>query len=317
MKPAQYSIDRASWLLGKATKRDRILELGPSYSPIAPKRGGWNTHIVDHTTTAEIQDKYRSMGVDIGLIEPIDSVWAGGPLHASIPPGLCRGFDRLIASHVIEHIPDLIGFFESASQLLSQTGQIALAVPDKRYCFDLFKPLTMTGDVLEAHTLTRTRHSSRTVWNQRAYSVVSDGESVWSDKARLKLEFADSFESAAEAYRACESEDIHDAAYVDCHAWQFVPSSFELMILELGQLGRIDWSMSAVQGSGGEFLCTFHRGVERLAPAALNNKRMRLLYKSLDEMRSSIDQVLRASAGYGLETSSKNWGIVDLLSHNN
>jgi len=49
-------------------------------------------------------------------------------------------FDYCLASHVIEHIPNPIAFFQSIAHLLKPGGVLSLAVPDKRYTFDFFQP---------------------------------------------------------------------------------------------------------------------------------------------------------------------------------
>ena len=40
--------ERNSLLLGDANRSTRILEIGASFSPVAPKRDGWNCVVVDH-----------------------------------------------------------------------------------------------------------------------------------------------------------------------------------------------------------------------------------------------------------------------------
>lgn len=301
-------MNRASWLLGQTTQADLVLEIGPSYSPIAPKAAGWRTYVVDHASQEELRGKYRPMGVDVDAIEVVDSVWSGGALHEALPARAANIFGRLIASHVIEHIPNLVAFFTSASRLLLPDGIMALAVPDSRYCFDFFKPLTTTGDVLEASRIGRTRHSRGTVWNQVAYSVVHRGAGSWGDDQVPDLTFTSSLDMAAQEY--ARYADADDAPYEDCHAWQFTPSRFQLVVLELGQLGLIEWRVLEMMPSGAEFLCTLRRGVESLSYETLQRRRMNLLYRGLVEARAQIDRALgegRAGAG------EADWGALDML----
>ena len=160
---------------------DSILEVGASYSPIVPKSDGWNTTVIDHAPQAELVEKYAAMGVkDVARIETVDFVWQGEALTTIIPQGRQGSFDGLIASHVGEHLPNFIGFLQdAASVLLKSEGVIALALPDKRVCFDFFQPLATTGDLLAAHTEARIRHQRRTFFNQAAYFVTRNGEGGW------------------------------------------------------------------------------------------------------------------------------------------
>src|ERR1700688_1681216 len=111
-------MDRVAQLLSACTQTGRILEIGPSHAPIAPKSAGWNSAVVDYTDQANLRDKYTPFNVDLDAIEEVDFVWNSGPLHGAVPPALHGSFDTMIASHVIEHVPDLAQFLISAAELL-------------------------------------------------------------------------------------------------------------------------------------------------------------------------------------------------------
>ncbi|MGT2487459.1 hypothetical protein ACU4GA_18985 [Methylobacterium oryzae CBMB20] len=68
-------MDRAQQLLRSLAKDARIVEVGPSFSPLAPKRDGWNTFVIDHAPRAELIAKYHDQTVD--RIEEVDFVWTG------------------------------------------------------------------------------------------------------------------------------------------------------------------------------------------------------------------------------------------------
>ena len=140
--------DRQAFLLAGLDRSARLIAIGPSYNPIAPKSAGWDTRTLDHATRASLVEKYRGhRGVDVDRIEDVDFVWTGGSIVDAVPSDLHGTFDAFIASHVIEHTTDLVGFLDAAATLLTPSGVVVLAVPDKRYCFDYFRPLTTTGQV--------------------------------------------------------------------------------------------------------------------------------------------------------------------------
>src|SRR6516162_6394394 len=122
-------MDRVAQILSTTQRTSRILEIGPSHAPIAPKAAGWNSFVIDHATQAQLRAKYRAWGLNID---------AGG-LADAVPAEFHGTFDTIIASHVIEHVPDFVGFFIAARKLLKPTGTLALAVPDLRFCFDFFQ----------------------------------------------------------------------------------------------------------------------------------------------------------------------------------
>ena len=156
-------MDRAEKILAEIDRGMRILELGPSFSPIAPKSAGWNSIVVDHASKDELVEKYRpDHSVDVSRIEDVDVVWEGEPLHEALPAAWLGTFDAFIASHVLEHIPDPIGLLQSLESILKPSGVVSLVIPDKRFCFDFFKPLSTTGGLLAAHERGATRHAHQT-----------------------------------------------------------------------------------------------------------------------------------------------------------
>jgi SAM-dependent methyltransferase len=133
------------------------LEIGPSHNPIAPKAKGFNVHILDHASAAELRNKYQGHGVNLDNIEEVDFVWHGEPLQELIGKTGC--YDWIIASHVIEHVPNFISYLQQCEALLKPAGILSLVIPDKRYCFDYFSSCSSTGNVLDAYAEKRVRPS--------------------------------------------------------------------------------------------------------------------------------------------------------------
>jgi glycosyltransferase involved in cell wall biosynthesis/SAM-dependent methyltransferase len=275
----------------------RLIELGPSYNPIVAKADGWQTTTIDHANQTELLDKYGTMGVaTIDRIEPVDYVWQDGPLTGLIPQEKHGTFDGLVASHVGEHFPDLIGFFKSASTLLKPDGILALALPDKRVCFDFFQALTTTGDLVDAHVQGRTRHQRRTFFNQAAYLTLRNGEVGWAHRENTApFQLAHSIFQAQEAYDAASEDPA--LPYRDTHAWAFTPKSFELLILELNALGHIDWAIRSIEPADGvEFLVWLDRKPLAIAEPEINAVRLSLLTEIVYENRDAIAQLDMAEA---------------------
>lgn len=284
----QNQARRAQLLLAGIPRTAKVLEVGPSYSPIAPRADGWDTTIVDHASREELTEKYRrEPDVWVDRIENVDFIWSAGSLADSVTAALHGTFDVLIASHVIEHVPDVIAFFRATATLLHGGGTMILAVPDKRFCFDYFRPLATTAHVLEAHESGRVRHARRTAFEQLAYSVNNNGAGAWGQEPVSELAFTLPFATAVELLDSFDSNP--DMPYVDMHAWQFTPSSFELIVLELAALGHADWAVESItQSEGCEFHVRLRRGgIERaraMSPEQLDGRRLQLLKGALREM---------------------------------
>lgn len=285
-------MDRVARLLSTTQRSSRILEIGPSHAPIAPKAAGWNTFVIDHATQAELRAKFRGYGVNLDAIEPVDFVWNTGGLADAVPAAFHGTIDTIIASHVIEHVPDFIGFFTSCAKLLKLTGTIALAVPDKRYCFDFFQPLSMAGDMIEAHLTGATRHSRRTVFNYLTHIVMADGATAWGQHRIKEFALLHPFKEATRALQ--KWTDDPSQPYKDYHAWQFTPASFELVVLELAMAGMLDFHVvTTYPAAGSEFIILLQPGAARFAaPEIADEQRLLLMQRILVETREQLDYAL-------------------------
>jgi len=286
---------RAATLLAGIDRSARLLEVGASYSPVAPRADGWNAAIVDHASREVLVGKYGGEpDIWVERIEEVDFVWTEGTLADAIPASEHGSFDVLIASHVIEHTPDLVTFFSAAQRVLQPEGVIVLAVPDKRFCFDYFRPITLTADVLEAHDARRTRHTRRTGYAHWAYTVLNNGEGAWGQHRLGSLTFANQF-SVAMAKLDGLSEAA-GGAYVDLHNWTFTPNSFQLILLELARLGLCDWQIDWINPTEGcEFRTHLRRGaingVGAMSEQVFDARRLTLLRSMLGE---SAEQMAHA-----------------------
>jgi predicted SAM-dependent methyltransferase len=285
---------RSEALLAPVPRGGRLIEIGPSFSPIAPKAEGWNTLVVDHLTREGLVAKYTGHpGVDVARIEDVDVVWTGGPIVEAVDRSLHGTFDAFIASHVIEHTPDLLAFLGTATTLLKQDGVVVLAIPDKRYCFDFFQPLTTAGQVLAAAREQRTRHTPRLAFDYLAYSAADGDSHAWGQHPVTRLRLPHTLEQARGYFEAAS----RSTDYIDLHAWRFTPASFELLLLDLAWLGETDWRVErTTPASGCEFFAWLRRGgmaaAAALSAEAFNARRLDLLKLTLLEQRAQIDWLL-------------------------
>jgi hypothetical protein len=286
-------MNRRDKILRHVAVSAKVLEVGPSFNPVVRKADGWTCYSVDHMTAAELRQKYRGHNVDLGRIEEVDFVWSRGPLESAIPSEHHGTFDVCIASHVVEHLPNLVEFFRALSVLLTDSGRVCLALPDKRYCFDYFQPVTMTGDVLEAWLLGRTRHPKRTVYNAAAYAAHAGSQIAWSQHPPGRLSLVSPSLGAAKAAFEEHDESV-GATSTDHHGMYFTPSSFELVVTELAHLGLVKYRIvGGFPPDGCEFFVTLERGCALIeSEAELAERRISLLKRILLEIREQTDWLL-------------------------
>lgn len=208
------------------------LEIGPGYNPLLAKRDGYRVETLDYTDAEGLRTKYRNAAVDLSRIEDVTYVSDGRPMVDII--GQRARYDFIIASHVIEHVPNLVGFLNDCDALLADGGVLVLAVPDKRHCFDVLQAISTAGDVLQAFHEGRTRHPPGAVFDEIAYGALRGGKPGWGFGERGRFSFFHELSKAKLMFdQACQPAP----AYVDIHAWRFTPSSFRLILRDLADVG--------------------------------------------------------------------------------
>ena len=234
VQPNRTELTRKDLLFSLFDATGLGLEIGPSFNPLVPKAGGYKVEILDHLSAANLREKYKSApNVDLSKIEEVDYVSDGGSILKLI--GKYQHYDYIIASHVIEHTTDLLGFISDCEQLLNDKGVLVLAVPDKRFAFDCLRSYSTTGQILQAHLEKRQRHTPGQVFDEVAYNCLRDGEIAWKNGDSGPLSFFRQLSDAKAVFEGLQQNDI----FYDIHAWQFTPASFRLVMNDLFEIGAI------------------------------------------------------------------------------
>jgi predicted SAM-dependent methyltransferase len=252
------------------------LEIGGSMSPLLRKRDGYRIETLDHASAQDLRNKYKDdPRVDVARIEDVDFVTDGRSIADTVPRR--RFYDYILASHVVEHMPDLLGFLKDCALLLKDTGVLVLAVPDKRRCFDVFQSTTSTGQILQAHLEKRTRHTAGAMFDHCANHAMRNDEIVWVAGSDAPLRLVYDLDFAFWRYRtARDSSDYHDV-----HAWHFTPSSWRLIVSDLAWSGDSPLKEKAFAESEG---CEFYSSLS-LTGDGCPLDRLTLVTRAIAEQR--------------------------------
>lgn len=242
-------MNRTEQLRAMVDVNGRGLEIGASHAPIFPKREGFDVEVLDHASADDLRRHYGAAGLDISGIEEVDWVSDGRPLHDIIPHR--SSYDYVFSSHAIEHVTDFIGYLKSCELLLKPGGVVAMAVPDKRYTFDALRPITTTGQMLEANVRTQRRHTPALAFDHVANASLLSKSPTWSRDTKGTLSL---MHDVVVAKALFDDSMRADAPYHDIHAWVFTPNSFRLILHDLDQLGMLELrEVSLVEQPGLEF----------------------------------------------------------------
>ncbi|WP_454824958.1 methyltransferase [Paraburkholderia xenovorans] len=210
-------------------------EIGALCRPVVTRPEG-TVYYIDHASTEVLREKYKhDPNVDINALVDVDAVWGQQSLSEALGGKLV---DYVIASHVVEHVPDLVGWLAEIGAILKPGGQLRLAVPDKRFTFDLMREDSRISDVLGAHVV-RARIPQPQAIIDHIVNVrydVSAGE-IWAgicSNGRPAHTFADAIASAQDAFA--------NGNYHDVHVWVFTPLTFARICRQLVENGLLSMS---------------------------------------------------------------------------
>lgn len=250
-------MDRSELLLSLFESGGTGLEIGPSFNPLLPKSKGYNVEILDHLDSDGLREKYKDAAVDLSLIEEVDYVSDGGSIAEII--GKPASYDYCVALHVIEHTVDMLGFLLDCEKLLKDDGVLVLAIPDKRFSFDVLRPTSSTGDVLQAHYDQLKSHPAGKIFDEFAYNCLRDGLPAWPRDHAGKLDFFRKAEDIPSVFEWIKKE----GKFIDIHAWQFTPSSFRLIVNDLASMGFMGLKEREFRDTGAaEFYMTLSKSAE-------------------------------------------------------
>ncbi|MEJ0047477.1 MAG: methyltransferase domain-containing protein [Rhodospirillales bacterium] len=156
----------------------RGLEIGALATPLLRPPDA-NIRFVDHADQATLQAEYADdPAVPTDQIVAVDAVWGERTLAECFPG---ERFDYVIACHVIEHVPNLIGWLAEIAAVLRPNGRLILAVPDRRYTYDLLRRETTLSDLIDHHFRAARRPTPGQVFDCKANVVAFDHTDAWSE----------------------------------------------------------------------------------------------------------------------------------------
>ena len=230
-------LTRKQKLLAGLDQKDSLgLEIGALCRPFLLRDDGPVIY-VDHADTPTLRTKYKDdPAVDVNAIVEVDAVWGADTLQQALGG---KRVDYVVASHVIEHVPDLIAWLSELRAVLKPGGEVRLIVPDKRFTFDYFREETHIASVLHSN-LIRARVPQPEILIDYCINVARvDCISAWrAPLDPVSTERHHDLETALNVARDC----LENGAYHDVHCWVFSPRSFARLFREMAEFDLIDFA---------------------------------------------------------------------------
>lgn len=238
-------------ILGTIDKQMRGLEIAPWFAPIAPRSQGYNVRILDVFDRPGLIEQAKAdpfnRDRDMSLVEEVDYVGSATEIANIIPKADHGTFDYIVSSHNFEHLPNPIKFLQGCAKILKPGGLLSMAVPDRRGCFDYFRPNTQLGDWLDAYVADRDRPTARQVFDLKSQQAIFElggfkapGFRVGEDRKLVTL-----LGDLRESY-AVYSQSRADDSYQDSHCTVMTPASLELLLSDIRHLGLASFRIEEI-----------------------------------------------------------------------
>ncbi len=221
------------------------LEIGPHVHPMVRKSEGYDVSYLETRSTEQLIQLLRSEGKDTANVEHIDYVLnRNQSLFENV--GQSK-FNWVLTSHVLEHIPNFVGHLNEVSSVLDVGGRYVAYIPDRNLCFDVQKPLSSLGDVLEAHVEARTSARFAALVDELRYAVRPEGVTVggWGPEEGDRKRVAKYPEWRLQIKKMMRTGAAATKNWFG-HSWRFDPISFAEIVESISELEIIDMELTKI-----------------------------------------------------------------------
>ena len=218
------------------------IEIGALDKPLVSPGSG-SVLYVDHADTPTLRRKYAAdPGVNLDALVDVDAVWGESTLRQALlarsaaHPSTPAQVDYVVASHVMEHVPDLIGWLGEIHEVLKPTGQLRLAVPDRRFTFDCLREDARLSDVLAAHLAGARRPMAQAILDSQLNAApAANPAELWDENRGAGAPVPQfDWEYTIQAARGAIAGIYHDA-----HCWAVTPYSLADIFVALAEHGLL------------------------------------------------------------------------------
>lgn len=233
---------RKRYILQNLPLQQPGLEIAPLFRPATDKLRH-NVFYTDYTSTSVSREKHAHYEHD-DIVE-LDFIWhPAEPLRHCVPEG--QTFDWAVASHVLEHVPDPIGWILEVMAVLNPGAVFSLVLPNKRYCFDRFRSTTEVADLLDVWLRRQRTPAPRQLYDFLK-NCTSDGHEMYDLLKDLSPEAYNQTRQPHYSQQQALEFVLHawtTGTYLDAHCSVFTPQSAYALFNELVALGIVNVDVS-------------------------------------------------------------------------
>jgi hypothetical protein len=223
----EYNSFRTKILTEKFNPDGVGIEYGP-LNRIVLEKTKWNVKYVDFASREFLVKHYsNNPNVNVDLIPEIDIVTDGKLIDKFLPHS---SIDFVVASHVLEHVPDFIGWIKANLSILKVGGKIAIAYPDMKHCFDIKRRESVTSDLICAYLEERTKPNFSNICDFTWNAAKANPVDTWS--GATTKENAEYIHDRMDLLDTLKRK-VRYEGYTDCHCWTFTDTGILPVLNEI------------------------------------------------------------------------------------
>jgi len=194
-----------------------------------------NIQFADYYSTEELRDFAARDGANPATIAPVSHIMKKADFAEDFP----KNFDFIIASHVIEHVADTVGWLQNMHKVLVPGGCAYFVIPDKRYTFDIVRPPSTLGQILERHIYKQNTPGFAAAFDTVYLFRGVESPKVWSGEIEPRM-----LTPRFDAKKAFEiASDYYHRKDASVHTHVFTFHTFLRIIEELRNIGLISFEV--------------------------------------------------------------------------
>lgn len=233
---SEAELARCEFVTAKLPLEKRGIEIAPYFNPIVD-RTQYDVLYVDCIDNDEIQRKAAENPGAVNRIVPeIDTVWVPG-----VPLRKCIGHEPLfyaVASHVMEHVPNPLGWINDILAVLEPGGLIALILPNRERSMDYYRQPTSFAQLI-GWAIEKPAHPTPTQVMDFLSVSFEDNPTVNFDEPLPPFSQAKRHYSDTDAIGFAEFVQ-RENHYLDVHCSVWTPASFVEVFSRVIAAGRLD-----------------------------------------------------------------------------
>lgn len=232
----EAELARCNAVLSRLPTAQRGIEIAPYFNPIVDK-SKYDVLYVDCIDNDEIQRKAAENPGAVGRAVPgVDAVWVPG-----VKLSECIGHEPLfyaVASHVMEHVPNPLGWMQEILDCLEPGGMIALILPNRERSMDYYRQPTSFAQLIGWAIEKPAKPTPTQVMDFLSQSFEDDG-TVNFDAPMVPFHEAKRHYTDNEAVGFAEFV-LREDHYLDVHCSVWTPDSFIEVFSRVIAAGRLD-----------------------------------------------------------------------------